>query len=113
MMHQAPSSPFKRSFTGHHDLLPSRGQSGDTFIATAPTSRFPVWSFGRGTVIWRIWPAVLLHTFVAAGVVFVSHRTPYNLAIPNVLVTVTGVVIGFVISYHMTGIGKVEQFGPT
>jgi hypothetical protein len=40
--------------------------------------------------IWRIWPAVLLHTSVAAAVVFISYRTPYNLAIPNVLVTVAG-----------------------
>ncbi|QRV98951.1 bestrophin protein [Ceratobasidium sp. AG-Ba] len=90
----------KRSFTNHHDLLPNRGQSGDTFVSPVPTNRFSAWTFGRGTVIWRIWPAVLLHTCVAAVVVFVSYRTPYNLAIPNVLVTVAGVVIGFVISYR-------------
>lgn len=89
-----------RSFTDHHDLLPNRGQSGDTFISPVPISRFSAWSFGRGTVIWRIWPAVLLHTLVAAAVVLVSYRTPYNLCIPNVLVTVAGVVIGFVISYR-------------
>ena len=40
--------------------------------------------------IWRIWPAVLLHICVAAVVVLVSFKTKYNLAIPNVLVTVTG-----------------------
>ncbi|CAE6437190.1 unnamed protein product, partial [Rhizoctonia solani] len=51
-------------------------------------------------VVWTGDSAVLLHTLVAAAVVFVSHRTSYNLAIPNVLVTVTGVVIGFVISYR-------------
>ncbi|KAH7337607.1 Bestrophin, RFP-TM, chloride channel-domain-containing protein [Rhizoctonia solani] len=100
MERQALPTPHKRSFNGHHDLLPSRGQSGDTFISPISINRFSVWSFGRGTVIWRIWPAVLLHTLVAAAVVFVSHRTSYNLAIPNVLVTVTGVVIGFVISYR-------------
>ncbi|CAE6488252.1 unnamed protein product, partial [Rhizoctonia solani] len=102
MEHRAPINPraHKRSFTGRHNLLPSRGQSGDTFISAIPVNRFSVWSFGRGTVIWRIWPAVLLHTLVAGAVVFISYRTPYNLAIPNVLVTVTGVVIGFVISYR-------------
>ncbi|KAG9074282.1 hypothetical protein FRC06_010797, partial [Ceratobasidium sp. 370] len=84
----------------NHSLLPNRGQSGDTFVSPVPSNRFSVWTFGRGTVIWRIWPAVLLHTCVAAVVVLVSRRTPYNLAIPNVLVTVAGVVIGFVISYR-------------
>ncbi|KAF8607338.1 UPF0187-domain-containing protein [Ceratobasidium sp. AG-I] len=90
----------KRSFTDHHDLLLNRGRSGDTFVSPVPTNRFSAWTFGRGTVIWRIWPAVLLHTCVAAAVVLISFKTEYNLAIPNVLVTVTGVVIGFVISYR-------------
>lgn len=92
--------PSKRSFTDNHSLLPNRGRSGDTFVSPVPTNKFSAWTFGRGTVIWRIWPAVLLHTCVAATVVLISHRTPYNLAIPNVLVTVAGVVIGFVISYR-------------
>ncbi|KAG9122316.1 hypothetical protein FRC07_001367, partial [Ceratobasidium sp. 392] len=94
----------------HHSLLPNRGQSGDTFVSPVPANRFSVWTFGRGTVIWRIWPAVLLHTCVAAIVVLVSHRTRYNLAIPNVLVTVAGVVIGFVISYRaMSGYDRYWQ----
>ncbi|EUC61344.1 bestrophin protein [Rhizoctonia solani AG-3 Rhs1AP] len=100
MEQRTPFTPHKGSFIGHRNLLPSRDQSGNTFISTTPASQFSIWSFGRGTVIWRIWPAVLLHTLVAAAVVFVSYRTPYNLAIPNILVTVTGVVIGFVISYR-------------
>ncbi|KAG8765033.1 hypothetical protein FRC12_007724 [Ceratobasidium sp. 428] len=100
----------KRSFTNQHTLLPNRGQSGDTFVSPVAANRFSVWTFGRGTVIWRIWPAVLLHTSVAAAVVYISYHTPYNLAIPNVLVTVAGVVIGFVISYRaMSGYDRYWQ----
>lgn len=51
-------------------------------------------------MIWRIWPAVLLHTVFAAAVTTVSIKTEYHLDIPNVLMTVLGVVIGFVISYR-------------
>jgi len=51
-------------------------------------------------VIWRIWPAVTLHTLFAAAVVTLSMKTQVRLDIPPVLLTVLGVVIGFVISYR-------------
>jgi predicted membrane chloride channel (bestrophin family) len=43
---------------------------------------------------------MLLHTLFAAGVVYVWFATGKTLGIPNVMLTVLGVVIGFVISYR-------------
>jgi len=58
------------------------------------------WTLGRGSVIWKIWPAVLFHTLFAAVVVYISLEGIFNLEIPSVMLTVLGVVIGFVISYR-------------
>ncbi|KAI0769725.1 Bestrophin, RFP-TM, chloride channel-domain-containing protein [Trametes elegans] len=89
-----------RSSTGHV-LLPAFNSYNDPVLIPLTTSRnLMSWTFGRGTVIWRIWPAVLLHTVFAAVVVTVSLKTPLMLGIPNVMLTVLGVVIGFVISYR-------------
>ncbi|KAJ6538909.1 hypothetical protein B0H10DRAFT_1856530 [Mycena sp. CBHHK59/15] len=86
----------KRSFTGHHTLLPAMRAPPTQLIPKVPTYTFLKWTFGRGS----IWPAVLLHTAFAAAVVYTSR----SLQIPNVMLTVMGVVIGFVISYRaMTG----------
>ncbi|KAJ7889751.1 Bestrophin, RFP-TM, chloride channel-domain-containing protein [Mycena leptocephala] len=93
----------KRSFTGNHSLLPAMGREPPPFIPKVPTYAFLKWSFGRGSVIWKIWPAVLLHTLFAAAIVYISKATEMT-NIPNVMLTVMGVVIGFVISYRaMTG----------
>ncbi|KAF9268099.1 UPF0187-domain-containing protein [Marasmius fiardii PR-910] len=95
----------KRSFTGHHALLPSSQPPSPTHAFQVNTKNLliaPVkWTFGRGSVIWRIWPAVLLHTGFAALIVYfkIVHHLD-ALAIPNVMLTVLGVVIGFVISYR-------------
>ncbi|KAI0827533.1 Bestrophin, RFP-TM, chloride channel-domain-containing protein [Trametes gibbosa] len=92
--------PRLRSSTGHV-LLPAFNSSDDPVLVPLVTSRSLVsWTFGRGTVIWRIWPAVLLHTVFAAIVVSVSLTTRFHLGIPNVMLTLLGVVIGFVISYR-------------
>ncbi|KAJ7052274.1 Bestrophin, RFP-TM, chloride channel-domain-containing protein [Mycena amicta] len=69
-------------------------------IPEIPTVTFVAWTFGRGSVIWKIWPAVLLHTLFAVGVVYVYKATGEKLEVPNVMLTVLGVVIGFVISYR-------------
>ncbi|KAH7929548.1 hypothetical protein BV22DRAFT_1102358 [Leucogyrophana mollusca] len=90
----------KRSATGHHTLLPASEERVNAIIPIVPTRSLISWTFGRGTVIFRIWPAVVLHTLFAAGVVSISLKTKYNLAIPSVMLTVLGVVIGFVISYR-------------
>ncbi|KAJ3521112.1 hypothetical protein NMY22_g12448 [Coprinellus aureogranulatus] len=50
--------------------------------------------------LWRIWPAVLLHTLFAAVITTLCMRGILHLEIPNVMLTVLGVVIGFVISYR-------------
>ncbi|KAF5349799.1 hypothetical protein D9758_010167 [Tetrapyrgos nigripes] len=95
--------PGSRSFTGHHNLLPAiKPQVPAVGIyAQKPAQSFLTWSFGRGTVIWRIWPAVLLHTAFGAVVVSLEEAGHFKkLAIPNVMLTVLGVVIGFVISYR-------------
>ncbi|KAI0349358.1 hypothetical protein OH77DRAFT_1582217 [Trametes cingulata] len=82
-------------------LLPAFSSNDDPVLVPLVTSRNLVsWTFGRGTVIWRIWPAVLLHTAFAAVVVSVSLKTHIKLGIPNVMLTLLGVVIGFVISYR-------------
>ncbi|KAF9524747.1 Bestrophin, RFP-TM, chloride channel-domain-containing protein [Crepidotus variabilis] len=91
----------KRSMTGNHPLLPaSQPSTGHSFLPQLPTYTLITWTFGRGSVIWRIWPAVLLHTLFAAAVVSLSMQHIYDLEIPNVMLTVLGVVIGFVISYR-------------
>lgn len=43
--------------------------------------------------IWRIWPAVLLHTLFAAGVVTLSLKGILRLEIPNIMLTVLGAPI--------------------
>ncbi|KAL7277455.1 hypothetical protein ACG7TL_008376 [Trametes sanguinea] len=97
---QATTNAHPRSATGHV-LLPAFNSNEDTVLLPLLTSRSLVsWTFGRGTVIWRIWPAVLLHTVFAAVVVTISLKTDIDLGTPNVLLTVLGVVIGFVISYR-------------
>lgn len=44
---------------------------------------------------------MLMHTLFATVITIVSLRTSLDLAIPNVMLTVLGVVIGFVISYRV------------
>ncbi|KAF9222311.1 UPF0187-domain-containing protein [Gyrodon lividus] len=94
------ASTSKRSATGHHALLPAFEERTDVVIPIVPTRSLIVFTFGRASIIFRIWPAVLLHTLFAAGVVYVSLETKYDLSIPSVMLTVLGVVIGFVISYR-------------
>ncbi|KZT69332.1 UPF0187-domain-containing protein [Daedalea quercina L-15889] len=100
------SSRAKRSSTGYHTLLPASSERtwhlyADVYeVPLGKPKTFIHWTFGRDTVIWRIWPAVLLHTVFAAGVVTLSLKTQFRLDIPPVLLTVLGMVIGFVISYR-------------
>jgi len=98
---QQVKSASKRSLTGHHNLLPAiKPVVTYDLIPRVPTYTLIAWTFGRGSVIWKIWPAVLLHTLFAAAIVTLSLKTEYSLHIPNVMLTVLGVVIGFVISYR-------------
>ncbi|CAK5262402.1 unnamed protein product [Mycena citricolor] len=98
--HHARSIRGRRSFTGNHPLLPAMKPVLASRVPRVPTYTFLKWSFGRGSVIWKIWPAVLLHTAFAAAIVYVWVATGRVLQIPNVMLTVMGVVIGFVISYR-------------
>ncbi|KAJ6566616.1 Bestrophin, RFP-TM, chloride channel-domain-containing protein [Mycena capillaripes] len=90
----------KRSFTGNHPLLPAMRPAPPPFIPKVPTYTFLKWTFGRGSVIWKIWPAVLLHTLFACAIVYIWIATKRTINVPNVMLTVMGVVIGFVISYR-------------
>ncbi|KAJ7737253.1 Bestrophin, RFP-TM, chloride channel-domain-containing protein [Mycena maculata] len=85
--------------TGNHALLPAMG-AASPFNAKVPAYSFVEWTFGRGSVVWKIWPAVVLHTLFATAVVFAWTATGRKFLIPNVMLTVMGVVIGFVISYR-------------
>ncbi|KIK68635.1 hypothetical protein GYMLUDRAFT_728282 [Collybiopsis luxurians FD-317 M1] len=58
------------------------------------------WTFGRGSVIRTIWKSVLVHTLFAIVVVTLTLTTNFNLEIPNVMLTLLGVALGFVISYR-------------
>ncbi|KAJ7652912.1 hypothetical protein B0H17DRAFT_913906, partial [Mycena rosella] len=80
----------KRSFTGNHPLLPAMRPAPPPFVPKVPTYTFLKWTFGRGSVIWKIWPAVLLHTLFAAAVVGIWVVTETMLEIPNVMLTVMG-----------------------
>ncbi|KAI1787769.1 Bestrophin, RFP-TM, chloride channel-domain-containing protein [Ganoderma leucocontextum] len=95
-----PTIAKPRSATGHMLLPAFDNNQNHSSIPVTSTKNLISWTFGRGTVIWRIWPAVLLHTVFAAVVVTVSLKTRFHFGIPNVLLTVLGVVIGFVISYR-------------
>jgi hypothetical protein len=58
----------KRSFTGNHALLPAvRPKIQNADIIQKPAYGLLAWTFGRGSVIYKIWPAVILHTVFAAG----------------------------------------------
>lgn len=84
----------QRSKTGNHVLLPS--DSERQFVAqvaiTSDAATFSSWTFGSGTVIWKIWPAIFLHTAVAALVTALSltNVLGFSLGIPNVMMTVLG-----------------------
>ncbi|EKM53790.1 uncharacterized protein PHACADRAFT_211435 [Phanerochaete carnosa HHB-10118-sp] len=100
----------QRSVTGHHTLLPAANTSNEIIIPLVPNRSFLEWTFGRGTAIWRIWPAVFLHTAFAGLVVTLSLLDMIRLNIPSVLLTLLGVVIGFVISYRaMSGYDRYWQ----
>lgn len=84
----------QRSRTGNHFLLPS--DSERQFVAqvaiTSDAATVSSWTFGSGTVIWKIWPALLLHTVFGALVTAFSlmNVLGFSLAIPNVMMTVLG-----------------------
>lgn len=92
---------LRRSATDGHVLRPA-SRPGSTYepVPRVPTYSLITWTFGRGSVIWRIWPAVLLHTLFSAVVTALSVKGIVHLELPNVMLTVLGVVIGFVISYR-------------
>ncbi|KAJ7466484.1 UPF0187-domain-containing protein [Mycena latifolia] len=96
------SSPLhgKRPVTDQHPLLPAMHIPETTLLPKVPAYTFLKWTFGRGSVVWKIWPAVILHTLFSAIVVYTWVATGRKLHIPNVMLTVMGVVIGFVISYR-------------
>ncbi|KAF8147961.1 Bestrophin, RFP-TM, chloride channel-domain-containing protein [Mycena galopus ATCC 62051] len=89
----------KRSFTGNHSLLPAARPEPPPFIPKVPPYAFLKWTLGRGSVIWKIWPAVLLHALFATAIVYSYFATGQIVQIPNVMLTVMA-AIGFVISYR-------------
>lgn len=60
----------------------------------------PRWTFRSGSVFWTVWPSVLGHAVFSTFVAALTLLTSFELAIPNVMLTVLGVVLGFVISYR-------------
>lgn len=86
--------------TGKHRLVTARKAH---FVHQTSGARLSVVSllFGRGTVIYRIWPAVLIHTIFSAIIVYVNDHY-YHLGIGNALLTVVSMVLGFVIALRVT-----------
>ncbi|KIK53285.1 hypothetical protein GYMLUDRAFT_49464 [Collybiopsis luxurians FD-317 M1] len=101
----------KRAFAATRNLLPAvKPDIPISHITQAPAHSFFSWVFGRGTVIWKIWPAVLLYTIFTSLVVYLYDKRGISLNIPNVMLNVLGVVIGFVISYRaMSGYDRYWQ----
>ncbi|KAJ7629866.1 hypothetical protein B0H17DRAFT_543391 [Mycena rosella] len=115
----------KRPLTGHHPILPAMNRSEPSLLPKVPTYLFLKWTFGRGSVGWIIWPAVLLHTLFVATIVYSWVGTGRKWDISNVMLPVMGVVIGFVSSYRVmsairpllvrqNGLGRCDapDFGP-
>ncbi|KAH8828357.1 Bestrophin, RFP-TM, chloride channel-domain-containing protein [Flagelloscypha sp. PMI_526] len=97
-----PNPPnLSRSLSGSQLLLPAvrPGISMD-YLHEIPRISVSQWTFGHGSVIYTIWPAVLVQTLFATAVVVLSMETRYTLRIPSVMLNVLGLVIGFVISYR-------------
>jgi len=74
------------------------------FVRQTSGARLSVFAllFGRGTVIYRIWPAILVHTLFATAVVLISHKTRYSLGIQSLLLNVVSMVLGFVVSLRVS-----------
>ncbi|KZP01036.1 UPF0187-domain-containing protein [Calocera viscosa TUFC12733] len=85
-----------------HRLLPSFGTHFDAyFVPLVPTAEQKTFAFIRpGTVIWKVWPAVVVQTALSAVIVYLAENSILDLSIDPVMLTVMGVVIGFVISYR-------------
>ncbi|KAH7101414.1 Bestrophin, RFP-TM, chloride channel-domain-containing protein [Auriculariales sp. MPI-PUGE-AT-0066] len=85
-------------------LLPAANTHGvQVFVPVVPSIEIPAWTFGRGTVLWRIYPAIIVHTLFAS-IVYAVH-TQYEILIParrssGDSYNSSGVVIGFVLSYR-------------
>ncbi|KAJ7164221.1 hypothetical protein C8R46DRAFT_901412 [Mycena filopes] len=102
------------SLNGGRSLLPAiRPSVPAQLIPEVPALTLVAWTFGRGSVIWKIWPAVLMHILFAVGVVYFWEFMERKLDIPNVMLTLLGtsllsrvarylypkgVVIGFVVA---------------
>ncbi|KAJ3797543.1 Bestrophin, RFP-TM, chloride channel-domain-containing protein [Lentinula aff. detonsa] len=102
----------KRAFAATRNLLPAvKPDIPFAQITQAPAHSFLAWTFGRGTVIYKIWPAVIFQTVFAIVIVTLEEKGGVkHLAIPNVMLTVLGVVLGFVLSYRaMSGYDRYWQ----
>ncbi|KAJ3998025.1 UPF0187-domain-containing protein, partial [Lentinula boryana] len=102
----------KRAFAATRNLLPAvKPDIPFAQITQAPAHSFLAWTFGRGTVIYKIWPAVIFQTVFAVVIVTLEEKGGVkHLAIPNIMLTVLGVVLGFVLSYRaMSGYDRYWQ----
>lgn len=93
------------------------------FNSSGGTVGIERWTFGSGTVIWKIWPAVMFHTVASAVIsaLSITGVLGFSLAMPDVMMNVLGkyfisptlsntfslitldligIVIGFVLSYR-------------
>ncbi|KAJ3825988.1 Bestrophin, RFP-TM, chloride channel-domain-containing protein [Lentinula raphanica] len=105
-------SKGKQAFATTRNLLPAvKPDIPFAQITQAPAHSFLAWTFGRGTVIYKIWPAVIFQTLFAVAIVTLEEKGEMkHLAIPNVMLTVLGVVLGFVLSYRaMSGYDRYWQ----
>lgn len=92
--------PPQKSMTGKHRLVTARKVE---YVHQTAGARLTVISllFGKGTVIYRIWPAVFIHTTFSAMVVCFNNFV-FHIGFGTVLLTVVSMVLGFVIALRVT-----------
>ncbi|KAJ3719389.1 Bestrophin, RFP-TM, chloride channel-domain-containing protein [Lentinula raphanica] len=104
-------SKGKQAFATTRNLLPAvKPDIPFAQITQAPAHSFLAWTFGRGTVIYKIWPAVIFQTLFAVAIVTLEEKGGMkHLAIPNVMLTVLVLTSYLLINRAMSGYDRYWQ----
>ncbi|CAG7854805.1 SubName: Full=Uncharacterized protein {ECO:0000313/EMBL:CCA68691.1} [Serendipita indica DSM 11827] len=93
-------NPVRKSMTGKHRLVIAKRAD---FVRQRAGGSLSVLSllFGKGTVIYRIWPAVFIHTVFSAIVVAIDLYY-VNIGVGTIMLTLIPMVLGFVVALRVT-----------